>query len=1147
MQPLIADQKIKITVNGREIAVIQGQTLLQALLLEGVDIPHLCYDLRLERSIGNCGLCVVELAPENRDVKACQTPVLPGMQVITNSPKLKAYRKVRLEQLLSQHNADCVAPCVNTCPAHIDIQTYLRQVVNGNFEAALRVIKDRNPFPSVCGRVCPHPCEAECRRNLVDTPVAINHVKRFVSDWDMAQEKPWTPKQAAATGKKIAIVGSGPSGLSAAYYSAIFGHEVTVFERLPEAGGMMRYGIPEYRLPKKTLDAEIGVIQSLGVKLLTNKSLGTHIRLEDLQKTYDAVYLAIGSWRATPLQIEGETNEGVWLGIQYLEQVTRGVQLPQVDRVVVIGGGNTAIDCARTALRRGAKQVQLVYRRTKDEMPAASYEVEEAIHEGIEMLFLAAPNRIVKKDKSLELHAIRMELGEPDRSGRRRPVPIEGSDFVIETDAIIGAIGQSTNTRFLYNDLPVQLNKWGDIQINGKTQETSVEKVFAGGDCVTGPATVIQAVGVGRAAAESIHRFLTQGYVSEGVENYSCSRGRLEDLLRYEFDDIPKITRTKMPVRPPQSRNTDFGEVELGIGEAEARVEAARCMKCGCSERNHCELRQEATEHGIEHKPILEPLEYLPIVEDHPFIIRDHNKCISCGRCVAACSEIEGPDVLSLYIKRGRMLVGTKSGLPLKDTDCVSCGQCVNACPCGALEYRRERGKVFRALNNKNKRMVIGFVAPAVRSVISSHFGIPFDKSSAFLAGLLKRMGFDRVFDFTFAADLTIVEETTEFLRRAEEGRKFPQFTSCCPAWINFIERRYPELIQHLSTCKSPQQMMGATVKNHFPRWARLALERDDMFVVSIVPCLAKKFEAARPEFSPDGIRDVDAVLTTTELIEMTSLARIDSKDVEFAEFDEPYRQVSGAGMLFGATGGVAEAALRMAAEKVTGKEQRIDFEEVRGHKGFREAIVQMGDRKVRLAVIAGLKNAIPILDRLKEGKRMDYDLIEVMACPAGCIGGAGHPVPTRPGELYARYRVLLDIDRTSNLRKSHTNPDVLRLYDDFFDHAASPVAHKFLHTHYAPRPGDHDGDYVRNKAESTFRTREIEICMCDACTEKGSAKLFDTTSTHIHDARLEPMIEISLVRLSEEHPTDDVYVTLDGRHVSPNKLNPIYKLLKVG
>ena len=362
--------RIKVTVDSKEIDVYDDLTILQALIQEGIHIPHLCYDMRLTRSNGNCGLCVVELGEDTAAVKSCQTPITAGMVIATKSPRLEGYRKIRLEQLVSDHNADCVAPCVSACPANIDIQTYLRQVGNGNFEAAVRVIKDRNPFPSVCGRVCPHACEAKCRRNLADSPVAINHVKRFAADWDMARETPWLPRKNPSTGKKIAIVGAGPSGLSAAYYSAISGHDVTVFERQSLPGGMMRYGIPAYRLPRATLDKEIGVMTRLGVKIMTNKSLGTHVRLEDLQADFDAVYLSIGSWRATPLQIEGENSKGVWLGIQYLEQVANGVSIPLGETVAVIGGGNTAIDCARTCLRSGARHVKLVYRRTHEEMPA---------------------------------------------------------------------------------------------------------------------------------------------------------------------------------------------------------------------------------------------------------------------------------------------------------------------------------------------------------------------------------------------------------------------------------------------------------------------------------------------------------------------------------------------------------------------------------------------------------------------------------------------------------------------------------------------------------------------------------------------------------------------------------------------------------
>ncbi|MEG1436044.1 MAG: NAD(P)-binding protein [Oscillospiraceae bacterium] len=1051
MKTLENRKRIKVVVNGKEIEVYENLTILQALLQEDIHIPHLCYDIRLERSNGNCGLCVVELGENDKtDVKACQTPIKAGMVICTNSQRLVDYRKVRLEQLLSDHNADCIAPCVQTCPANVDIQRYLRNVGNGNFEEAIRTIYNNNPFPSVCGRVCPHPCEAKCRRNLVDTPVAINNVKRFIADWNM-ENGPFIPKKKASTGKKIAIIGAGPSGLTAAYYSAINGHDVTVFERQSHAGGMMRYGIPEYRLPKATIDKEINVIEKLGVKIMTNKALGTHIMLEDLHNDFDAVYLAIGSWRATPLHIEGQNLDGVCHGIDYLRHIIKESDEPTGDTVVIIGGGNTAIDCSRIALRKGAKNVKIVYRRTREQMPAEIYEVEEAIKEGVEILFLMAPTSIYIENGKKYLKCIKMELGAFDRSGRRRPMPIEGSEFSIEADTIIGAIGQSTDTQFLYNDLPLQLNKWGDIEINAGTLQTSENNVFAGGDCVTGPATVIEAISAGRHAAESIDSFLLKGYVTESNVDYSCSKGSLEDLPKWEFEQFPKIERAEMPSLELAERKGNFKEVEFGYDEETARKEAQRCLKCGCEERYKCELKKEASEHKINFTKPVHERPYLPIEEDHPYINRDHNKCISCGRCIAACSEVEGPGVLAYYLEQGRLLVGTKNGVPLEKSDCVSCGQCVNACPCGALTAKSEKAKVFRAINDPSKK-VVAFVAPAVRSVISTYYEVSFDKASQFMAGMLKQLGFDKAFDFTFAADLTIVEETTEFLNRFSSKGIMPQFTSCCPGWINYVEKRYPELIPHLSSCKSPQMMMGATVKNHFSKASEI--DKEDLFVVSIVPCIAKKFEAARPEFEIEGIRDVDAVITSAEFIDMMEIKNIDAEDVVLSEFDEPYKNVSGAGILFGASGGVMEAALRMAVEKLTGKAltDDLDFEEIRGFEGLKEATVEVEGTKVRVAVVSGLKNADPIIKKVLNGEDSGYDFIEVMACPGGCICGAGHPVPEKINVLDKRQQVLVNIDKVSELRKSQDNPDILNLYKDFYGEANSPLAHKLLHTTYTNR-----------------------------------------------------------------------------------------------
>ena len=1040
-----------VTVDGHELTVQSGLTILNALIGQGLHIPALCHDVRLKRSNGNCGLCVVELGEEHRSVKACITPVQPGMVIATHSDQIDAYRRIRLEQMLTDHNADCLPPCQQTCPARIDIQRYLALVADGNLVAAIKVIKDRNPFPSACGRVCPHPCEMACRRNLVDTPVAINWVKRFAADTDMASDSPWLPEVKPATGKTIAIVGAGPAGLSAAYFLAQEGHSVTVFDRQPKPGGMMRYGIPEYRLPKAALDAEIGLIEKLGVRIECNKALGTHISLEDLQKDFDAVYLAIGSWMATRMHLTGESSPGVWLGINFLEQVAKGTPPAVGQTVLVVGGGNTAIDAARTSLRLGA-HVTLVYRRTRDEMPAAAYEVAEALAEGVEMMFLASPTRIERTDGRLTLHCLRMELGEPDRSGRRRPVAVDGSDFALTADTIIGAIGQSTDTQFLFNDLPLRRNQWGDIEIDPGTMQCSEHKIFAGGDCVTGPATVIQAVAAGRAAATSIHQFVSKGYVRPEPEAYNCSRGSNQELPAGAYDAVPKAPRHHIPELGVAERRAaqPFAEIESAYLLADARAEAGRCLKCGCKARFVCDLRATATSQHVTYREPLHHRPYQPILTDHPFIVRDHNKCISCGRCVAACAEIEGPGVLAYQFHNGQLKVGTSDGRPLIETDCVSCGQCVAACPCGALDYVRERPAVFDALNDPTK-VVVGFVAPAPRSAIADMYHIPYDQASGFIAGLMRELGFDRIFDFSFAADLTIMEEATEFLKRLDSGGVMPQFTSCCPGWVNMVEKRFPGLIPHLSSCKSPQQMMGATVKSHFAQ--KYGVSLDDLYVVSIVPCLAKKYEAARPEFAPGGLRDVDAVITTSEFLEMVRMVRIDPEKVAPSTFDEPYARVTGAGVLFGASGGVAEAAMRMAVERLTGDvmEDHLEYVEVEGFASQKEATVVAGGRTIRVAVISGLANAEPLVRRILAGESVGYDLVEIMACPGGCIAGAGNPAPERSDELAARQQVLISIDRTSTYRRSQDNPDILRLYDDFYGTPGSGLAHELLHTTYAP------------------------------------------------------------------------------------------------
>jgi formate dehydrogenase major subunit len=1143
------NNKITININGKEIKSLPSLTILQAAAREGIHIPHLCSDFRIKRNDGQCGLCIVEVGEDGQDVHACTTLVQDGMQITTNSKNIESYRKVRLEQLLSHHNADCLAPCVKTCPANIDIQTYLRQVANGNFRAALRVIKDKNPFALVCGRVCPHFCESVCRRELVDEPININGIKRFVADIDINSKAPYVPQKKENTGKRVAIIGAGPSGLSAAYYSAVFGHDVTVFEKQQLAGGMMRWGIPEYRLPKDTLDKEINIIEKLDVKIQTNKALGTHIRLEDLQQDFDAVYLSVGSCLASTLRIDGDRARGAWLGITFLERVTKGINVETGSTVVVIGGGNTAIDCARTAIRRpGVKEVHLIYRRTQDEMPAEKHEIEEALTEGVKMNFLMSPVCIEFDSTSRYINGVKfmkMELGPPDLSGRRRPIPVENAEeILIPATSVIGAVGQSTDTSYLWDDLPLKKNKWGDIKINGKTMETSAPKIFAGGDCVTGPATVIQAVAAGKQAAECMHEFIENGYVKEHKNDYACSRGTLEDLPRHEFEEMPKIERAKIPKLVAEDRKYNFKEVEHTLDEKLAIEEAKRCLKCGCSERSHCKLRNEASNHEIKHKSPLQELERYKILKDHPFISRDLNKCISCGLCVSVCKDMIGPNALGIVIKNGHILVGTCNGEPLKDTECVSCGHCVTACPSGALDYKRESDKVFQALNDPNK-IVIGFVAPAVRSVVAAKFNLEFNKAMPILAGILKskKLGFNKVFDFCFSADLTICEETTEFVRRLEKGADLPHLTSCCPGWVNFVEQSYPELIPHLSTCKSPQQMMGSVMKSHFIEWAKLKERKKDVFVVSIVPCIAKKYEAERPEFVNDGQRDVDAVLTTTELFEMINRTKVDTENVAPVEYDDPYRMVSGAGVIFGVSGGVAEAALRMAAEKVENKKlDNVDYTAVRGLEGIKVANVELGGKIIRLAVVSGLKNVVEIANKIKNGQDCGFDFIEVMTCPGGCIDGAGHPVPQDSRELAKRKQTLREIDKNAEYRKSQDNPDVQNLYKEYFGEPNSTLAHNLLHTHYENRRKK-TNQYKENVSDET-RLEQISVCVDTHCFNKGSASVLAKIQKIISDKKLQEKF-IVRSQLCKGHCEDEgVFVSINGIKVSEEDVDNIENVI---
>jgi NADH-quinone oxidoreductase subunit F len=464
------------------------------------------------------------------------------------------------------------APCTHTCPAGVDAPRYIRFIAQGKPSEAVAVIREKIPFPSVCGYVCIHPCEAKCRRELLDEAIGIRVLKRFAVDNDNGMWKQ-NSRIAPETGKRVAIVGSGPAGLTAAFYLAKLGHKVTVFEALPEVGGMMRVAIPDYRLPKDVLSKDIKEIEAVGVDIRTKTKIES---TDDLfEQGYNAVFLAMGAHQGLKIGVKGEDSPGVMDCVSFLREVSLGKKVEVGEEVAVIGGGNAAIDSARTALRLGAKEVTIVYRRTKDEMPAATEEIEGAIEEGVKIRFLAAPLSIRQKNGRLELECNSMQLGDIDVSGRPRPEPIEGSEFTISFDTIIAAIGQRPEIPSRFD---LSLGSGNAIVVDPDTLATDKEGVFAGGDVVKGPASVIEAIAHGRIAATSIDKYLGgEGDIEETL-------APPEEAMK-PLEEAEEEMRVEIPAPPAKERIKNFGNVELSLSQKMAIKEAERCLRCDLEER----------------------------------------------------------------------------------------------------------------------------------------------------------------------------------------------------------------------------------------------------------------------------------------------------------------------------------------------------------------------------------------------------------------------------------------------------------------------------------------------------------------------------------------------------------------------------------
>jgi len=680
---------IDIEINGLQITAEEGITILEAAKRADIHIPTLCHVNKGTSDIP-CEVCVVSVEGVDTPVRSCVTPICEGMRVVTESKELQAKRAERLTLLMETHFGDCKAPCNLTCPGQINVQGYIAHVAKGQYEEALRLVMERNPFPFSVGRVCPRFCETRCRRILVDEPVSINHLKRFVADWCMAHKIELRIPREPATGKKIAVIGGGPSGLTGAYYLARKGHDVTVFESAPKLGGMLRYGIPDYKIPQDVLDYEISTILRMGINVRLSQKWGEDFTLQSLKdQGYEAILIATGTPVDERLDVPGCALPKVIPATKFLRDMAEGKSGNYGRSAVVFGGNNVAMEVARSLLRNEVGQVTIIYPRAQTEMPANQRNIRVAEKEGVQFLLMASPVNFSDTDHGIAVQLIRTKLGEPDEKGIRCPEAIPGSTVNIQADTVIVAQGLSAcRDKFEGGELEasLELTPKCNIKANPRTSLTNHPGIYAAGDVTSGPRSVIQAVVAARRAAENIHAQVMgiTKTVAESRFNFTRGKGFDEVDLR-NFEGINIKLREKMPTRQPQIAIQDFSEIKLGFSEQMAITEAKRCLSCGCRAFDRCDLKQTAMDFGLD--PSRTGMATQPTYTEkinHPMILVDLNKCIYCKRCENSC-EYDALEINADSVDdKGRPL-----GLRFRFKDnCVNCGACVDNCSTGALNKK---------------------------------------------------------------------------------------------------------------------------------------------------------------------------------------------------------------------------------------------------------------------------------------------------------------------------------------------------------------------------------------------------------------------------------------------------------------------------
>ncbi len=622
---------VTITIDGRSVSVAPELSILEAARLNGFDIPTLCFHEALPER-GSCWLCIVELKGQNRFIPACNTKVSEGMVVETDNAELRGMRRQSLERIIAQHCGDCLGPCEVSCPAGCNIPGFVSAIASGRDRDAMGIIMETIPLPGILGRVCPAPCEDACRRHGVDDPVSICALKRFAADRDALSPDPFVPARKELSGKRVAIVGAGPAGLTAAYYLLAAGHGVTVIDANEQPGGMMRYGIPRFRLPEEVIEADIRPIREMGARFRMSTRFGSDIDWPALSRDHDALLLSVGASVASRMGIPGEESAGVVSGIDFLRSAASGKGERAGKTVIVVGGGNTAVDAARTALRLGAEQVAIMYRRSLDEMPANALEIAEAVAEGVELRLLTAPTEICSTSDGLLVRAVEMRLGEPGPDGRRSPVPVEGSGFEMTADQVIAATGQSVEVPA--SALPgLGIRRNGTVMVDTPSLQSELPGVFACGDCVTGPDLAIRAVEQGRNASNAIDRFLN-GLPPEGASSvFNSSYGERDHAPAPFYERARPAARVHVPELPASERRRSFAEAVTGYGPGEALSEARRCLQCRCRAVDSCRLRELAGTFEISQEAE-SPVEGEFSIDGTKEVRFEREKCVDCGICV---------------------------------------------------------------------------------------------------------------------------------------------------------------------------------------------------------------------------------------------------------------------------------------------------------------------------------------------------------------------------------------------------------------------------------------------------------------------------------------------------------------------------------